>query len=176
MVRARVKMIAGLGAVTLSSLMAVPMAYADCGCGGGGFTLEFARITGGGWINPGNGGKESFGFNVSPTGTGNNLTVHLEYNDHLNATDTIQIHADGTGTATNVIRDATGTEIGLEFLVSADVRAGSGDYQEQILVTVVDRGEPGTNDTFQLHVLDGPEQGYSSGQPIIDGGNIQMHY
>lgn len=148
-----------------------PIAFAHCQ------SFDFSRVTGGGFVTSCSGGKNSFGFNFTPDITGQTLTVHLEYNDHQTGTDPIQIHADtvvSLNDATDV-EDANETDLGIEFNTMADVRTATGDQQELIHVKVADNGEPGTNDIFQLTIVSGPDAGYTSGNPVISGGNIQLH-
>lgn len=140
--------------------------------------LGFERMTGGGSVDS----RHSFGFNLAQDSTG--LLVHLEYNDNHQGKASaknsqpspLQIKVNGY--ATNVQPVTTPNGVGVEFDISSTTRSLIPDNirdNDVVHVRVVDNGEPGTADEFQLTIISGPNNGYSSGAPTITRGNIQAH-
>jgi hypothetical protein len=133
--------------------------------------LHFTKITGGG-KQSGN----SFGFNFSAFKT--DLNVQLEYNDHNPETDIKKIKVnDNSATNIKEIRDDGGAVIGVQFDVAGVVSFESSDKNPivNLHIKVVDRGEPGEKDEFELKITNGQFEGYSSGNDKIKSGNIEIH-
>ncbi|WP_044339887.1 hypothetical protein [Rossellomorea aquimaris] len=133
--------------------------------------LQFTKITGGG-KQSGN----SFGFTIHALTQG--MNVQLEYNDHQPATDIKQIKVNDKS-ATNIkqLRDKDGFVIGVQFNVTGVVKSDSSDQEQEMNldIKIVDRGEPGNQDGFELKITNGQYEGYTSGNEKIESGNITIH-
>jgi hypothetical protein len=64
-----------------------------------------------------------------------------------------------------------GTRPGHEHRLGSIDGSGSVDYQ----IYVMDAGEPGTNDTYQIKLMIGMTTVYDSGVHMLDQGNVQIH-
>jgi len=140
------------GQVLADAVLGLADAIIDCQPGSG---PTESSTTGGGWI-PASGAKGTFGVHGGLDSTGT-PTGHLVYHDHgvdFRVESTAITGASTTGCTTTI----TGT--------------GNGGLVH-FTVTVTDNGEPGTQDTFQIDVLDAVPA-YSAGG-ILGGGNIQQH-
>ena len=112
-------------------------------------------ITGGGWIDGPKGGKATFG--VSGGIKNDKFWGQLSYNDH----DGMKVKSTSV-TAYMLINSVTRQIEGI-----AKVN-GKGSFAYKIVL--VDNGEPGNNDSFNLELSNGYK---ASG--ILNGGNIQLH-
>lgn len=150
----------------------------------------FTSITGGGQVTNDDDGRNSdnrsFGFNVHANETG--LHVNLNYNashrgnsnrNNVDATSPTHIKARGYASNIEYVEDDDGNIIGVEFEIPVTVRTLH-DNNERVMnlahVRLVDRGQPGQNDEFQLTIIDGPSEGYVSGLQTITNGNIKIHH
>ena len=116
-------------------------------------------VTGGGWINQGNGGRANFGFNAGFKG--GSMDVHFNYIDHSTG-----MHVKATSITSYVDPEPTSTK--RRFTGSAEIDGVSGYTYD---IRVADNGEPGRNtDTISISL----SNGYSAGGPLA-GGNIQLH-
>jgi hypothetical protein len=136
------------GQVLADVQLAIAEAIIDCQPGSGpagGF------VTGGGSIAV-PGGKGTFGFvgGTQPDGT---QAGHLVYIDH--------------GVQNLSVQSTSVTSNGCVIQGSGTSDTGPVTFT----VTVTDRGEPGTNDTFSIQI---PERAYSQ-TGSLEGGNIQTH-
>ncbi|MGF3105777.1 hypothetical protein [Rossellomorea sp. DUT-2] len=133
--------------------------------------IQFTKITGGG-KQSGN----SFGFTINALNQG--MNVQLEYNDHQRDTDLTQIKVNNKS-ATNIkqIRDKDGVVIGVQFNVTGGVKSDSSDKDQEmdLDIKIVDYGEPGNQDEFELKITNGQYEGYTSGNGKIESGNIKIH-
>jgi len=154
----------GIDAVIGSSFAAVsdgplprrrPLAVIGGGSGGG--SCDF--VTGGGWIkNTPSGGKGTFG-----AGGGRRqgeLWGHLEYQDHGTG---MNVH--GTGVTAYTVGSNASTSRHIEGTAEINHQSGF-----TYTVDVVDNGEPGRNDTFDIQL----SNGYMA-HGFVSGGNIQLH-
>jgi hypothetical protein len=113
-------------------------------------------VTGGGWITR-NAAKANFGVAGGFRQNGS-LFGHLSYIDHGNGT-----KVKGTGVTAYTIVDNTTRQID----GTCEINGQSGFTYR---VTVSDKGEPGSNDTFAITL----SNGYSASGKLA-GGNIQLH-
>lgn len=125
--------------------LAIADARIDCS---GGTSASGEFITGGGWINGTLGGKATFGF-VAGSQDGVNFRGHFTLKDHSTGQ---TIHA-------NVIAN-------FNACAGTFTASGNGDSVD---VTVVDNGEPSTNDSIDV------SGSYNSGLQFLLGGNIKNH-
>ena len=158
------------------------------------------RITGGGAVDPpGEGFKvhhHSFVLNAKTDETGA-LQVNLEYNDghegrasakKFGEPTPLQIQIKGPATQFSLLLSAGGDVIGVRFVAPCTQRILNPDNERVVgstcEVLVKDNGEPGTGnpkkgtpaDEFQLQVVSpGPNFGYTSGEPALIKGNVQVH-
>jgi hypothetical protein len=117
-------------------------------------------VTGGGWIITPSGAKGNFGV-----GGGIKQGVlwgHLTYIDHGSGT-----QVKGTGVTRYGMVDATTRHIE----GTAEIDGASGSYT----LDVADKGEPGSNDTFAIQLLDGARSIIYRAGGLLGGGNIQLH-
>lgn len=120
------------------------------------------KITNGGWITALNGDKSTFGGNAKSSSTGATQGQE-QYQDHgpaqpmnVHSINVLAIVCDGSGQEASIYGDAT--------------IDGSGSYPYRIKVR--DLGEPGVgSDTYWLIL----GNGYTSGDQILQGGNVQIH-
>ena len=115
-------------------------------------------VTGGGWI-PAGGSRANFGFHAGFHAGSSTPVVHLNYIDHATGK---RIRATSI-----TIYEVGHTSNSRHFEGEAEVDGVSG---YQYWVDVSDLGEPGREDTFDLRLNDGYENGGT-----LQGGNIQLH-
>lgn len=120
-------------------------------------------VTGGGWINGPSGEKATFAV-TSGIKKGKLFWGHLTYVDHgvkTNGMDGFKVK--GTGVTAYVVVDAVTRHIE----GTANIN-GEGEFTYKL--DVIDNGEPGRNDSFNLQL----SNGYSASGNLM-GGNIQLH-
>jgi hypothetical protein len=129
------------------------------------------KVTGGGQIsvpdpnsadvNATGTGKATFGFNAQPDKNGGTAKGEFNYVNHVTG-----LHINGSVDKVWVIAEnADGSPQTVRF---------SGTYQGgYFIVTVEDRGEPGTNDKFGVAVIG--SQSEVRNMRVISNGNIQFH-
>jgi hypothetical protein len=129
------------------------------------------KVTGGGQIsvpNPNSDdanatgtGKATFGFNAQPDKKGGTAKGHFNYVNHVTG-----LHINGSVDKVVVIAEnADGSS--KTVLFSGTYKGGS------FIVTVEDRGKPGTNDKFGVAVIG--SQSEVRNMRVISRGNIQFH-
>lgn len=147
--------------------------------------INFRRITGGGTlIGPDYESKAnySFGFNICQDNIG--LKANLEYNEgHHGKASTkkgeanpLQIKIKGYASNIKLISTENGT--GVEFDIPCVIRTLTSNNEREINtahIKIVDNGDPGSDDKFNLTIIDGPIKGYTSGASNIQSGNIKIH-
>jgi hypothetical protein len=146
-------------AVTGQELADVKLATADAkhGCEEQPAATQ-SHTTGGGWIVGKAGGKATFGFSVDTAiRSDGTFKGHLVYKDHsVNfSLKSLEIQSVTPGCTTT-------------FSGTADSSDGPVDFQ----VTVMDNGEPGDTDSFEIIVVGGA---YGTRADTLGGGNIQAH-
>ncbi len=145
------------------------------GCGSGAPnpppTYGSIKVTGGGQIsvpdpnsddaNATGTGKATFGFNAQPDKKGGTAKGEFNYVNHVT-----ELHINGSVDKVVVIAaNADGSPKTVLF---------SGTYEGgSFIVTVEDRGEPGTNDKFGVTVIGSQSEVRS--MRVISNGNIQFH-
>ena len=119
-------------------------------------------VTGGGWIiAETSGGKGTFGL-VAGNRPDNSSMGHLVYIDHA-----FDVTVQSTSITFNGTCTFSGTGTGTMAGVSGPVN---------FTVSVTDQGEPGTADTFEIHVTGTFQYDSSLGHSVLlSGGNIQAH-
>jgi len=137
----------GLADVVISS------AHADIICAGPPPPVK-DFITGGGWIVA-SGAKANFA--VAGGMKNNGLWGHLSYIDHGQ-----KLKVKGTGVTAYAVTGPTSRHIE----GTCEINGVAGTYA----VDVADNGEPGSNDTFAIHL----SNGYAASGNLA-GGNIQLH-
>lgn len=149
-------------------------------------TMAFVKMTGGGAVKDDKGGHSkalnNFGFNVKSTPMG--IEAHVEYNDGDRGK-----KSEGRGPLQLKIKanldqiiaiDENGG-IGVEFIAPCTVRTLKNDnkrLKNTCHVKMIDYGNPKkgkSSDVFHLRVIDGPDEGYDSGNEVIVRGNIKAH-
>lgn len=118
------------------------------------------KVTGGGWISTASGAKGTFG--VSGGIRRGAYWGHLTYQDHgtgMKVQSTAVTGFEETGPTSRVIR----------YAVTINGAPGTAT------VRVVDNGEPGRNDIFEITLSTGYTAGGSLGGSRPGGGNIQVH-
>ena len=132
-----------------------------CGTSGGGTAPPPERcrdfVTGGGWINYS--GKATFG--VSGGFKNGKFWGQLSYNDHQKKNG---VKVKSTEVTAYTYIDPVTRQI--EGFAQVN---GQGSYAYKVIV--VDKGEPGRDDSFSLEI---PSWGYSA-KGTLRGGNIQLH-
>ena len=133
-------------------------------------SAKVLKVTGGGWIiaevtntPPDLNDKKTFGFNVQMVST-EQYKGELQYVDHdfgyvvhSTSIDSLTISVDGTTAS---------------FTGSCRVNGVKG---YSFTVNVEDNGEPGVGvDRFQISI-NGPGLNYYTDNPLLSGGNIQIH-
>jgi Bacterial Ig-like domain (group 1) len=119
------------------------------------------KVTYGGRINTSNGDKATFGGNAKVPAEG---PKGLEqYRDHGPATP-MNVHSI---TVQAVTCSADGTQSTIFGQATVD---GLGTFDFRI--DLKDLGEPGTADTYRIRL----SNGYDSGERVLDGGNVQIHF
>lgn len=127
----------------------------------------FKKITGGGTVeHTGNSGG-SEGFNVMPTSEG--LRVMLNYIEHDKSSSIKKIKVNQELAYNTREITENGKVIGIEFDVMGVVNNAE---SVRLHVIMVDHGEPGNQDLFNVKII----EGYNSGHDVITGGNVQIHY
>lgn len=110
------------------------------------------QVTGGGWVNA---SRSSFGFNAHRSPNGTSATGVVTYQDKLAG-----VRITSTSITSVVITGTSATIIG---------RANVNGLAVDLRVEIIDLGEPGSSDSFEIFA-----GSYASGG-ILDGGNIQIH-
>jgi hypothetical protein len=106
-------------------------------------------------------GKATFGFNAQPDKKSGTAKGNFNYVNHATS-----LHINGSVDKVWVaVQNADGTPKTVKF--SGTYKGGS------FIVTVEDRGEPGTNDKFGVAVIG--SQSEVRGMRVISNGNIQFH-
>lgn len=121
-------------------------------------------VTGGGWITgTPTGAKGNFGVagGIKKSGA---FWGHLTYLDHGSGT-----MVKGTGITDYVVVDAATRRI--EGTARVD---GVGGFT--YVAVVADHGEPGSADTFDIHVSDSNGSTVYAASGVLGGGNIQLHH
>ncbi|HUR45793.1 MAG TPA: choice-of-anchor P family protein, partial [Candidatus Saccharimonadales bacterium] len=118
-------------------------------------------VTGGGWIIGPNNAKANFG--VAGGVRKDAFWGHLNFIDHGTG-----LHVKSTAVTGYEVTDATTRTINYD--VTIDGEAGTA------VVRVVDNGEPGRDDVFQISLSNGYVAGGSLGGDQPGGGNIQLHH
>jgi hypothetical protein len=116
------------------------------------------NVTYGGRITTDAGDKATFGGNAKgagPSGQENFQDHSSTSGFHLHSIDVQSVVCSDNGTAASIFGTAT---------IDG---AGSVDYR----IDVVDNGEPGRNDTYELRL----SNGYDTGVQTLVGGNVQIH-
>ncbi len=145
---------------------AVTLTDTDIGVCGSPSSHPGIKVTGGGQIavpNVGSAGRETFGFNAQPTGTGEK--GQFNYLNHVTG-----LHINGDVTSIEVIAVYPD---GSPKTVRFSGTCGKGSPACAFSVTVEDHGEPGTSDQFGIVVTGGVTEVRS--QRVISRGNIQFH-
>lgn len=119
-------------------------------------------VTGGGWILTSSGAKANFGVHGGIRN--GELWGGLNYIDHGTG-----MHVKSTATTGYVVIDATTRQI--SYNVTVDGVAATA------IVTVIDNGEPGTRDIFDIELSTGYSAGGELGGTVKrgGGGNLQLH-
>jgi hypothetical protein len=120
------------------------------------------KITDGGRITAANGDRATFGGNAQSSEQGD-VKGQQQYHDHgpvqpltVHSTEVLSIVCEGSSTQASIYGRATIDGAGAFF------------YR----IRVQDLGEPGTgSDTYSILL----QNGYSSGEQVLEGGNIQIH-
>lgn len=120
---------------------------------------ECGKVTGGGWIIGPSGEKANFSCAGGPNHWG-----HLNYIDHGTG-----LHVRSTGTTAYEADPSSSNG----RIVRFDVMIG--DTTGTAVVRVVDNGEPGRNDVFEITLSNGYRAGGDLGGNRPGGGNIQLH-
>jgi hypothetical protein len=128
-----------------------PAGEADCG-----------KVTGGGWILLASGTKATFG--VSGGTQGANFWGHLNYVDHA-----MGLHVRSTAVTAYDPDPASADGRIIHYNVLIGTEAGTAT------VHVVDNGEPGAHDIFEITLSNGYSAGGELGGGKPGGGNIQLH-
>ena len=115
------------------------------------------KVTYGGRITTAGGAKATFGGNAQPLADGSGKGQQ-EFQDH--GTRGFTLH----GMTVRAIRCK-----GQRAVIWGDARIGTKPVRFRI--DLVDKGEPGTSDTYRILLSDG----YDSGEKVIVGGNVQLH-
>ena len=124
---------------------------------------DCGKITGGGWIvGPTDGAKCSFG--VSGGLNGANFWGHLNYIDHGTSLHVRSTAVTGYETDST---NANGRIIHYNVLIGTATGTAT--------VRVVDNGEPGRDDTFEITLSTGYTAGGELGGARPGGGNLQLH-
>jgi len=122
------------------------------------------KFTLGGWIIANNADQGTFGGNASTDGNGNASGVE-EYQDHGPVSPYPLGNFDLHGNVLVVVCNPDGRSA--EIFGQGTVN-GTGSHTFRI--DVIDNGEPGTNDRYEIRV-----DTYDSGNHMLMGGNIQVH-
>jgi hypothetical protein len=128
-----------------------PVGDADCG-----------KVTGGGWIF--SSGQEKASFGVSGGTMGDGFWGHLNYIDHATG-----LHVRSTA-VTDYEQDSTNAN---GRIIRYNVLIGTGTGTA--VVRVVDNGEPGARDLFEITLSTGYTARGELGGGRPGGGNIQLH-
>lgn len=121
---------------------------------------DCGKVTGGGWIDgTPSGEKANFGVSGGPDGWG-----HLNYIDHGTG-----LHVRSTA-VTAYETDPTDAD---GRIIRYNVVVGSASLTA--IVRVIDRGEPGTHDWFEISLSTGYHAAGELGGARPGGGNIQLH-
>lgn len=124
--------------------------------------VECGKVTGGGWIRLASGGKASFGVSGGVRGTG--FWGHLNYVDHDTG---LHVRATAvTGYDTDPA-DSNGRIIRYNVIIGTATGTAT--------VRVVDNGEPGKDDIFEITLSTGYSAKGDLGGGRPGGGNIQLH-
>jgi hypothetical protein len=115
-------------------------------------------VTGGGWI-PAGGGRANFGFHAGFHAGSSTPVVHFNYIDHMTGK---RIRATSI-----TVYQVGNTSTSRHFEGEAEVDGVSGYHYS---IDVADLGEPGREDTLDLWLSDG----YNNGGRL-QGGNVQLH-
>jgi hypothetical protein len=118
-------------------------------------STEGCKVTQGGWITTSAGDRANFGGNAHVPPSGHENYVDVGTGMHVSSIDVRSVVCDAAGTMASIFGTAT-----------VD---GSGPFVYRI--DVVDNGEPGTSDRYQLRL----SNGYDSGNQQLEGGNVQIH-
>lgn len=120
-----------------------------------------------GWIVAANDDKATFGGNVKVDASGQIEKGSQEYTDQGPA---VLVHVKSTQILAVVYEGNRATVYGLANVTSETVGYASGTFFFR--VSVVDSGEPSTDDTYDILVGNGS---YSSEDRPLRGGNIRIH-
>jgi hypothetical protein len=120
---------------------------------------DCGKVTGGGWIVTSAGAKANFGVSGGPGNWG-----HLNYVDHGS-----KLHVRSTAVTGFQIDPLNPNACTIHYDVLIGSIAGTA------IVYVVDNGEPGTRDRFELTLSNGYREGGQLAGDRPGGGNIQMH-
>jgi len=134
--------------------------------GGPGIQFPIGNVTGGGWIvspiiSPKKNNKATFGFVAHYVNGSTIPTGNIQYNDFIAK---LKVH--GNVTTLNVDKE-TNTSI---FSGIAKITNSTGTIIGTYTVTVIDNGEPGNNDIFNITL----STGYTT-EDTLGKGNIQIH-
>lgn len=120
-----------------------------------------AKVTGGGTVVGKNGGRATFNLNPQVDKKDGTIKGKLDYSDSQGG-----VFIKSTTIATLVL---TPTQFGMAARITGTCTLnGAGSYF--FVVDVVDNGEPGDADTYQIRL----GNGFNNGPRTLDGGNIQV--
>jgi hypothetical protein len=122
-------------------------------------TGDCGKVTGGGWIDGPSGQKASFGVSGGPDNWG-----HLNYVDHGSG---MHVRSTAVTAYENDPSDEDGRIIRYNVVI--------GTASLTAVVRVIDRGEPGTHDWFEITLSTGYHAAGELGGAKPGGGNIQLH-
>jgi hypothetical protein len=124
-------------------------------------STEGCKVTYGGRIAAANGDKATFGGNAQVPAAG--AKGQEQYRDHGPA-QSMNVHSINVQA---VVCSADGTQASI-FGQATIGGSGTSDYR----IDLEDLGEPGASDTYRIRL----SNGYDSGEQVLDGGNVQIHF